>query len=180
MTVRIFPSNPERVLAGPKGKRPKVRSLLKDWSKWSRQTVRLAPGQGPYAVYRRLSPHRIGPKAKPRAYYAHQERRRVHSVGEVRLVFSTTKQDLKTATPDDVKILMTNDLRLSVRDVIELYSLRWQIELFFKELKSTLGFHQYQFQKFEPVQAWAELCAHDVHVPGVGPGATDVAPRLER
>ena len=153
----IFPSNPERVLAGPKGKRPKVRSLLKDWSKWSRQTVRLAPGQGPYAVYRRLSPHRIGPKAKPRAYYAHQERRRVHSVGEVRLVFSTTKKDLKTATPDDVKILMTNDLRLSVRDVIELYSLRWQIELFFKELKLTLGFHQYQFQKFEPVEAWAEL-----------------------
>ncbi len=67
------------------------------------------------------------------------------------------KKNLKTATPDDVKILMTNDLRLSVRDVIELYSLRWQIELFFKELKSTLGFHQYQFQKFEPVEAWAEL-----------------------
>ena len=45
---------------------------------------------------------------------------------------------------------MTNDLRLSVCAVIELYSLRWQIELFFKELKSTLGFHQYQFQKFRP------------------------------
>ena len=153
----IVPCNPERVLAGPKGKRPKVRSLLKDWSQWSRQTIRLAPGQGSYAVYRRLSPHRIGPKAKPRAYYAHQERRRVHSVGEVRLVFSTTQKDLPTATPDDVKILMTNDLRLSVRAVIELYSLRWQIELFFKELKSTLGFHQYQFQKFEPVEGWAEL-----------------------
>ena len=153
----IFPCNPERVLAGPKGQRPKVRSLLKDWSKWSRQTVRLAPGQGPYAVYRRLSPHRIGPKAKPRTYYVHQERQRVHSVGEVRLVFSTTKKNLKTATPDDVKILMTNDLRLSVRDVIELYSLRWQIELFFKELKSTLGFHQYQFQNFEPVEGWMEL-----------------------
>jgi hypothetical protein len=125
----IFPCNPERVLAGPRGQRPKVRSLLKDWSKWSRQTVRLAPGQGPYAVYRRLSPHRIGPKAKPRAYYAHQERQRVHSVGEVRLVFSTIKKDLKAATPDDVKILMTNDLRLSLRDVIELYSLRWQIEI---------------------------------------------------
>jgi DDE superfamily endonuclease len=47
----IFPCNPERVLAGPKGQRPKVRSLLKDWSTWSRQTVRLAPGQGKYAVY---------------------------------------------------------------------------------------------------------------------------------
>jgi Transposase DDE domain len=153
----IFPCNPERVLAGPKGKRPKVRSLLKDWSSWSRQTLRLAPGQGAYAVYRRLSPHRIGPKAKPRTYYAHQERREVHSVGEAQLVFSTTKKDLETATPDDVKILMTNDLRLSVRDVIERYSLRWQVELFFKELKSTLGFHQYQFQRFDPVEGWVEL-----------------------
>jgi hypothetical protein len=153
----IFPCNPERVLAGPKGKRPKVRSLLKDWSNWSRQTVRLAPGQGPYAAYRRLSPHRIGPKAKPRTYYVHQERRQVNSVGEVRLVFSTTEKNLKTATPDDVKILMTNDQRLSLRDVIELYSLRWQIELFFKELKSTLGFHQYRFQEFGPVEGWVDL-----------------------
>jgi hypothetical protein len=153
----IVPCNPERVLAGPKGNRPKVRSLLKDWSTWSRQTIRLAPGQGAYAVYRRLSPHRIGPKAKPRTYYVHQERREVHSVGEVRLVFSTMKNQLKTATPDDVKILMTNDVRLSVRDVIELYSLRWQIELFFKELKSTLGFHQYKFLHFEAVEGWSEL-----------------------
>lgn len=153
----IFPCNPERVLAGPKGNRPKVRSLLKDWSNWSRQTVRLAPGQGTYAVYRRLSRHRIGPKAKPRTYYVHQERRQVHSIGEVRLVFSTMEQNLKTATPDNVKILMTNNQRLSVRDVIELYSVRWQIELFFKELKSTLGFHQYQFQEFGPVEGWVEL-----------------------
>ena len=153
----IFPCNPERVLAGPKGNRPKVRSLLKDWSNWSRQTVRLAPGQGSYAVYRRLSPHRIGPKAKPRTYYVHQERRQVNSVGEVRLVFSTTEKNLKTATPDDVKILMTNNQRLPLRDVIELYSLRWQIELFFKELKSTLGFHQYGFQEFGPVEGWTDL-----------------------
>jgi hypothetical protein len=153
----IVPCNPERVLAGPKGQRPKVRSLLKDRATWSRRTIRLAPGQGPYAVYRRLSPHRIGPKAKLRTYDVHEERREVHSIGEVRLVFSTTKNNLETAAPDDVKILMTNDLRLKVRDVVELYSLRWQIELFFKELKSTLGFHQYQFQNFEAVEGWSEL-----------------------
>ncbi len=153
----IVPCNPERVLAGPKGRRPKVRSLLKDRSRWSRQTLRLAPGQGPYAVYRRLSPHRIGPKAKPRTYCVHKERRDVHSIGDVRLVFSTTNTQLRAATPDHVKILMTNDLRLSARQIVELYSLRWQIELFFKELKSTLGFHQYQFQRFARVVAWTEL-----------------------
>ena len=43
-------------------------------------------------------------------------------------------------------------------EVIEAYSVRWQIELFFKELKSTLGLDQYQFAKFEAVQAWVN-CA---------------------
>jgi hypothetical protein len=152
----IFPCNPERVLAGSKP-RPKVRSLLQDWSQWSPHTIRLFPGQGKYVAYRRLSPHRVGPKAKPRTYYVHQERRAVHSVGPVQLVFSTTQANLQKATPDNVKILMTSDLRLSPREVVELYSLRWQIELFFKELKSTLGFHQYRFQKMESVESWCEL-----------------------
>src|SRR3989304_3891624 len=52
---------------------------------------------------------------------------------------------------------MTNDPRLPLREVVELYSLRWQIELFFKELKSTLGFHQYKFQRFEAVEGWMKL-----------------------
>ena len=40
------------------------------------------------------------------------------------------------------RTLLTNDLSLSVAEIVELYDLRWQIELFFKELKSSLmGFH---------------------------------------
>jgi hypothetical protein len=152
----IFPCNSERVLAGPKGKRPQVRSLLQDWSSWKLAPIRFCPGQGPYVNYRRLSPHRIGPKAKPRTFYVHQERRNVHSLGEVRILFSTAKPKLAKATPDDVKILLTNSRR-SLREVIELYALRWQIELFFKELKSTLGFHQYRFQQFDAVESWVEL-----------------------
>jgi hypothetical protein len=89
-------------------------------------------------------------------YYAYQEKPEVRSVGHVQLVFSTMKPDIKSATPDDVKILMTNATHLSVTEVIELYSVRWQIELFFKELKSTLGFSQYSFQRFEAVKAWVE------------------------
>jgi hypothetical protein len=64
------------------------------------------------------------------------------------------KSNLQKATPDDVKILMTNATDMKVSEVIEAYSVRWQIELFFKELKSTLGMGQYQFEKFEAVQAW--------------------------
>lgn len=153
----IFPANPERVYEGPKGHRPKLRSRLKDWASRSLQTIRLRASTGKYAAYRRLSKWRVGPKMKPRVYHAYQEISEVRSVGRVQLVFSTMKPDLQAATPDDVKILLTNATELSLTDVIELYSLRWQIELFFKELKSTFGFSQYSFQRFEAVKAWVEI-----------------------
>ena len=66
---------------------------------------------------------------KPRVYHAYQEKLEVRSVGRVQLVLSTMKPDLEKATPDDVKILMTNAVDLSVSEVIELYSLRWLIEV---------------------------------------------------
>lgn len=153
----IFPANPERVYAGPRGQRPQLRSRLQDWTSLSLKALRLRASTGKYARYRRLSRWRVGPKLKPRVYYAYQEKREVRRVGRVLLVFSTMKPNLAKATPDDVKILMTNAVNLSVGEVIELYSLRWQIELFFKELKSTLGFAQYSFQDFRAVQAWVEL-----------------------
>jgi hypothetical protein len=160
--IWIVPANPERVYQGKQGQRLKLRSRLKDWTSLSLQTIRLRASTGQYAEYRRLSKWRIGPKTKPRVYHAYQEKQDVRSVGRVQLVFSTMKPNLSAATPDDVKILMTNALHLSLREVLELYSLRWQIELFFKELKSTLGFDQYRFQSFAAVRAWVEIAVTTV------------------
>jgi hypothetical protein len=150
----IFPANSERVYEGPKGRRAKLRSRLKDWTSLSLSTIRLRASTGKYAAQRRLSRWRIGPKQKMRVYHAYQEKLEVHSVGRVQLVFSTMKPNLEKATPDDVKILMTNAVDRSMSEIIELYALRWQIELFFKELKSTLGFSQYSFKDFAAVKGW--------------------------
>ena len=116
------------------------------------------PGKGKYVEYRRASRYRIGPKIKPRTYYVHEESRDVYSVGKIRLFFSTTKAPAQGRRVDVQKILMTNDEKLVLRDVIELYQLRWQIELFFKELKSTLGLHHYRFKEFNKVETWVTLC----------------------
>ena len=153
----IFPANAERVYEGTKGNRPQLRSRLKDWTSLSLQRIRLQASTGKYASYRRLSKYRVGPKMKHREYYAHKEKAGVRNVGSVLLVFSTMNPNLKQATAKKVKILMTNAVNLSVLEVIELYSLRWQIELFFKELKSTLGFDQYSFKDFRAVETWTEL-----------------------
>lgn len=153
----IFPSNPERVLEGPQGGRVRLRSLMDDRSAWSWQTIRLSPNNGAFVAQRRVSRYRIGPKAKPRTYSVHEESLRIRSIGAVRTVFSTIKKDSATASLDDTKILLTNATALSVREIVDLYTVRWQIELFFKELKSSLGFHQYGFKRFAAVEGWASL-----------------------
>jgi len=152
----IVPLNPERVLAGTKP-RAKVRSLAEDLKADQFDTMRLYAGRGRFVAQRRVSPCRVGPKVKPRTFYVHQERRAVHSVGEVLLVFSTRKLPKRKERVEVQKILMTNDQSLSPRQVVELYDLRWQVELFFKELKSTLGLHQYRFREFERVEHWVEM-----------------------
>ena len=84
----------------------------------------------------------------------------MHSVGRVQVIFSTKEkpQPGKRLTAENCKILMTNNLKLSTAEIVALYDLRWQIELFFKELKSELGFHQYRFRRFRQVENWVELC----------------------
>jgi hypothetical protein len=153
----IVPLNPERVFAGAKP-RPKVASLVQQLSAEHLQAVRLVPGQGPFAAQRRVARCRLGPKVKTRTFYVHPERRAVHNVGDVLLVFSTKEKPVNGQPVRVQKILMTNAVSLSVGRVVELYDLRWQIELFFKECKGTLGLHQYRFREFVKVENWVQGC----------------------
>lgn len=155
----ITPSNPERVLAG-ESPRPKVSSRISDMTARQFSPIRLKPTRGHYVRQRRVSPCRLGPKTKTRTFYAHKERLHVHNVGKVQAVFSVKEKpkDGKPVDRKETKILLTNNLRLSMAEIVELYDLRWQIELFFKELKSTLGFHQYRFKDFAAVESWVECC----------------------
>jgi hypothetical protein len=153
----IVPLNPERVLEVAKP-RPKVWSLVQELKAEQFTPVRLTPGQGSFVAQRRVARCRLGPKVKTRTFYVHRERRAVHSLGDVQLVFSTKVKPEQGVAVEVQKILVTNDLKRTAAALVELYSLRWQIELFFKELKSTLGLHQYRFRRFRKVEAWVQAC----------------------
>jgi hypothetical protein len=154
----IVPVNANRVFSGKKGKRPRVSSRIKQLSASRFQTIRLSIGSGPCAAQRRAScyraAHRRDGTKSTKTYHVHSERSEVHSVGMVMLVFSSSKPLGKKIKREGMKLLMTNAKHLSARQVCELYSLRWQIELFFKELKSTLGMSQYSLKDFEAVESW--------------------------
>ena len=153
----IVPLNPERVLAGAQP-RPKVSSLLAHLKASDLVPVRLVPGQGPHAAQHRAARCRTESGTACRTFYVHGERRAVHRVGEVQLVFSTKEQPTPNQGVKIQKVLMTNQTTWSPRRVVQGYDLRWQIELLFKELKSTLGLAHYQFREFLKVERYVAAC----------------------
>jgi hypothetical protein len=153
----VVPLHPERVVAGPQGKRPKVRSLVNALQADQLVAIRLHAGPGALVAQRRVRPWRGGSKVKPRTYSVHQRRQAVHSVGAVQLVFSTRTKPSKNQPSEGQKILMTNALKRSAKQIVEWDALRWQSELCCKELKSTLGFQQYRLRTFDSVEGWEEL-----------------------
>lgn len=152
----IVPGNPGRVLAGPKP-RPKLRSLLQDISKQRFIAVKVHPDTDPYSQPRRWSESARDRTNKGRTYWVRKERVEVRSIGVVSVFVSTTKEPEAGRPLHEPKILLSNDPNLTARGAALRYTLRWQIELFFKECKSILGMVAYRFAEFVRVERWIDL-----------------------
>jgi hypothetical protein len=156
----IAPVNPERVLAGASAsERPKVLSLVQGLKARDFRRVSFRLDEGPLAPLARVSPGRVRSSKHHRAYWVHRRAADVHSVGGVVLLFSN-KQD-PSQTPAGVtaqKVLMSDAKGASAEQLLRRYALRWQVELFFKEMKQDLGMCQYKTGRFERVAGWVGLC----------------------
>jgi len=114
----------------------------------------LARGKESTVSYRRYTPDEIT-RNEPRTFRVAHEARDVAGLGIVGVVYSwkspvyRPRRDRKRET---FKVLVCSDPSLSAERVVELYDLRWQVELFFRELKSGLGLGSYtgtDFAAFE-------------------------------
>jgi hypothetical protein len=59
----------------------------------------------------------------------------------------------------DWALFLTTDIQLSMSKMLEIYALRWGIEVYFKEAKQHLGFLQEQTATFASHTASIHLCA---------------------
>jgi hypothetical protein len=55
------------------------------------------------------------------------------------------------------KVLACTDPTATVSQVIQWYEVRWQVELFFREIKSRMQFEHYVLMKFEAVERYLDL-----------------------
>jgi SRSO17 transposase len=82
-------------------------------------------------------------KGRKKTYFMHREELTISKCGNVVVVFSGREKTLRK-----VKALVSNMLHLSAVAVSKHYSFRWEIEIFFKELKQYLGLGDYQVRPY--------------------------------
>jgi hypothetical protein len=153
----ITPANPERVLAGEKPRR-RLDEVSKDFTAAMMTRIELCPGLGAWWRHQRGSAAKAWRGKYARRYWARTETLAVHNVGLVQAVFSTTKQPQAGQAIEVQKTLLTNLLHWDTERVVAAYSARWQIELFFKEMKGELGLSNYRVRDFGEVQGWVQVC----------------------
>jgi hypothetical protein len=153
----ITPANPERVLAGEKPRR-RLTELGKDLDAAGLTRIELCPGLCDWWRHQRGSTAKAWRGNYARRYWARAETHQVHNVGETLVVFSTNEQPSAGRKAAAKKILLTNLLHWDAARVVAAYAARWQIEVFFKELKSELGLSNYRVRTFQEVQGWVQAC----------------------
>jgi hypothetical protein len=153
----VVPLNPERRLSGPKGQRAQVRSLSQQLQAQDFCQVSFRLDQGEHAAQARVSPKRSQSSKHQRTYWVHQRTATIHNVGEVALLFSTKNDPRTTGGVQVQKVLISNALWATTEQLLTWFALRWQVELFFKEMKSELGMCQYKLGQFRRVVGWVNL-----------------------
>jgi hypothetical protein len=154
----ITPANPERVLAG-RSHRQRLRDYRTQLGIESATPIALSPGLTDWWRHQRGSRCKAWRGKYARRYWAQAETLNVHNIGTVGVVFSTTQQPQAGRPAEVQKILLTNRDDWDAARVVAAYAVRWQIEQFFKEMKSDLGLSRYRVRSFVEVEGWVQVCA---------------------
>lgn len=120
--------------------------------------IELCPGLGDWWRHQRGSLAKAWRGKHARRYWARADTLAVHNVGEVLAVFSTSQQPQAGRAGQVQKILLTNLRHWGATRVVAAYAARWQIELFFKEMKSAPGMGNYRVRDFREVEGWVQAC----------------------
>jgi hypothetical protein len=79
-----------------------------------------------------------------KTFWVFRKRTRLRHIGDVTIVLSKKGRNVG---PKKTKILVTNLVELTARQVLSVYQRRWPIEILFRELKSGLGLGEHQVTK---------------------------------
>ena len=161
----------------------KVVAWTRSWSRKEFALVELAMDSEDHVFARRRHADNLRVKKTKRRYAAAARRATVSKLGDCLIVasykenpkvqllpgqsaewwayhkapVSYRKEDGRKPARWHGKVLACTDPTATVRQVIQWYEVRWQVELFFRELKSRMQFERYVLMKFEAVERYLDL-----------------------
>lgn len=97
--------------------------------------------------------HESAIRYETKTYVTYTEKYNLSKMGEVTVIFS---QKVNEKSPS-LRYIVTDIESLTTKEILSIYSTRWQIELFFKELKSYLGFGHYQLLRFPAIMRYVDI-----------------------
>ena len=183
----VFPIDPNRVMASPEEAQgipgDKVVAWTRNWSEEEFELIELQVNNEDHVFFRRRHVDNLRVKKTRRRYAAAAHRAAVSKLGECLIVASykenlkaellpgqsanwqayhvpkvpSCKKGKKVPARWHGKVLACSDLTATARQVIEWYEVRWQVELFFRELKSRMQFGCYVLMKFEAVERYVDF-----------------------
>lgn len=134
----------------------KLHERAKDMKK--PRTFILTKGDEPYTRKQcRFSHPEMKGKIKQR-YSVTGEALNVSGIGKCRVVYSWKKKSGKNNSGQSLRVILCSNTSWSDEKVAEFYALRWQIEIFFRELKSDLGLNDFCGQDFESFERYVDVC----------------------
>lgn len=154
-----------------------------DWHENEFVTLELEVGNEGFALFRRRHVDNLRVKKTFRRYVIAARRANVSKLGSCLIVASYKenpkiellegesgdwrayrrslvagrKQAKKTPSRWHGMVLACTDTSLTAREVVEWYEIRWQVEIFFRELKSRLQLRCYVLMKFAAVERYLDL-----------------------
>jgi len=82
----------------------------------------------------------------------------VSGVGKCRVVYSWKKKSDRRKSGESLRVILCSDPSWPDEKVTEFYAMRWQIEIFFRELKSDMGLSDFCGQDFESFERYIDIC----------------------
>jgi len=157
----IVPVDSRRCFANERGRCVKktLHARGKALPRTAYRETALVRGKEDTASYRRYWARRTGSKEKRRFRVVH-EVREVASLGTALVVYSWKSpvyRPRRDERGETFKVLVTNALSMTAEEVVEWYDVRWQIELYFRELKCYLGLCDYSGQDFQAFERHVDL-----------------------
>jgi hypothetical protein len=124
-----------------------VFAIARTWKMADGKSLRNLVKHTPRSCYRTTWISRLPERKGRKVFWIFEKRTCLKHLGDVTVVL--TKKG-RNVGPQNTKLLVTNLLELTGRQVIDIYQRRWSVEILFKELKSGLGLGEHQVTKKLP------------------------------